>query len=98
MVVEDITQTSVTISWKRPLQNGGSDITAYIIERRDRRYTSWTKVDRVKPSIHSYCVQNLVEGNEYFIRVFAENSEGVSEGALVSAEAIIPCRKAGLIC
>ncbi|KAK3083483.1 hypothetical protein FSP39_023775 [Pinctada imbricata] len=93
LVVEDVTATTVTVAWKPPKQNGGVDVTAYIIERRDRRYMSWTTVEKVKPNIHTYCIQNLTEGNEYFVRIFAENPEGVSADALICSEAIKMQRK-----
>ena len=92
--VSEITQTSVTISWSASQDNGGLPITAYVIERRDRRFTSWLRVDSVKPGITSYCIQNLVEGNEYLFRVYSENEEGSSE-PLVSAEGVIACREPG---
>lgn len=92
--ITEITQTSVTISWKGSVDDGGLPITSYVIERRDRRFTSWLRVDAVKPGITSYCIQNLVEGNEYLFRVYAENEEGSSE-PLMSVEGVIPYREPG---
>ena len=40
----DITETTVALSWKLPNDNGGSDITGYVVERRDANKTAWTKV------------------------------------------------------
>ena len=74
----DITATTVTIEWKPPKSDGGLPLTAYILERRDVKRMTWIKVDRVKPNITSYCIQDLVTGNDYFFRVFAENEEGIS--------------------
>jgi titin len=92
--ITEITETSVTISWKKSRDDGGLPITLYVIERRDARFTSWLRVDAIKPSISSYCIQNLVEGNEYLFRVYAENKEGSSE-PLVSVEGVIPHREPG---
>ena len=67
---------------------------AYHIERRDRKYTAWIKVDKVKPSITSYCIQDLLDGNEYFFRVFAENPEGLG-APLETVEAASPQKDLG---
>ncbi|XP_046554801.1 titin-like [Haliotis rubra] len=88
----EITANTVTIQWKTPKSNGGLALTAYYIERRDKKHTSWLKVDMVKPSIKSYCIQKLLEGNEYFFRVLAENPEGLSE-PLESLEPVMPREK-----
>lgn len=90
----EITAKTVTIQWKAPKSNGGLALTAYYIERRDKKHTAWLKVDMVKPSIKSYCIQKLLEGNEYFFRVIAENPEGLSE-PLESLEAVMPREKPG---
>lgn len=54
-------------------------MTAYIIEKRDTKRNTWAKVDKVEPGITSYSVQNLVEGVDYYFRITAENSEGLSK-------------------
>lgn len=95
LVISDVTHKSVVISWRPPKSTGGLELTAYIIERRDVKKTSWVKVDKIKPKIRTYCVQKLAEGNEYYFRVFAENKKGLSE-PLQSAEAVLICRDAGV--
>ncbi|KAH9498302.1 hypothetical protein Btru_006487 [Bulinus truncatus] len=93
IVIEDVGVTEVTIRWKPPLNTGGLNLTGYYIERRDTKYTAWIKVDTVKPNINSYCIQNLLEGNEYVFRIFAENQEGRSD-PLETKQAVIPGRPA----
>lgn len=87
--VLDIQRTNISIRWKPPKDDGGVPLTAYVIEKRDAKRMTWAKVDRIKPDITTYTVQNLVEGNEYFFRVFAENSVGLSK-PLESEKAYIP--------
>lgn len=89
IIYEEITSSSVVIRWKVPLDTGGLPITAYHLERRDRKYYTWIKVASVKSNITSYCIQNLLEGNDYFFRVFAENEEGLSL-PLESVESVTP--------
>lgn len=81
----DMTETTVTLTWKPPKSDGGQPITAYIIERRDLKRTTWTPVEKIKPEITSYTVQNLTTGVDYHFRVMAENSEGVSPPLETSA-------------
>ena len=74
----DLTDTTVTLTWKPPKSDGGQPLTGYIIECRDAKRSTWTKVDKVEPNITSYVVQNLTTGTDYYFRVFAENVEGIS--------------------
>lgn len=89
----EITATSVSIKWKPPKSDGGTPLTAYIIERRDATRMTWIKVDKVKPNITTYCIQDLVTNNEYFFRVIAENAEGMSPP--LDSPKFKPVRKAG---
>lgn len=92
--ISEITDSSVQLSWKPPNFNGGLQLTAYVIERRDRKRATWMSVDKVFPNITTYCIQNLMEGNEYYFRVFAENEEGLSE-PLESLEPAVPTKPQG---
>lgn len=76
--VSDIDKTSAILSWKPPTDDGGSALTGYILERREATRTNWTKLDRIEPENLSYKAVNLVESNEYYFRVSAENKHGVS--------------------
>ena len=75
----DIQRTSVIVTWKPSESDGGSPIKEYILEAKEAKRASWSKVAKVKPDINSYCVQDLKEKQEYVFRVFAENDVGRSE-------------------
>ncbi len=51
-------------------------VTGYAIERRDATRGGWTTVGTVDSHTHSYRVPKLLEGNEYYFRVLAENEVG----------------------
>ena len=89
LVVSDITSSSVTITWRPPTDTGGLSVSAYIIERRDVRYSAWLRVEKLSPGITSYCIQNLIEGNKYFFRIYAENDVGLSEPLLLSVPVLV---------
>jgi titin len=78
MQYSDLTDKSVTISWKPPKSDGGLPLKEYILERRDTKRTTWAPVDKLNPDITSFTVQNLVVGNDYYFRVMAVNEEGTS--------------------
>lgn len=78
---EEITSQSVTLSWKPPKDNGGSEITGYVIEKRDLTHGGgWVPaVNYVNPTQTYATVPRLTEGTKYEFRVSAENLQGRSE-------------------
>ncbi|XP_047102318.1 twitchin isoform X3 [Schistocerca piceifrons] len=78
---EEITSSSVTLSWKPPKDNGGSEITGYVIEKRDLTHGGgWVPaVNYVNPKYNHATVPRLLEGTKYEFRVSAENLQGRSE-------------------
>lgn len=69
-----VTKNSCMVSWENPEDNGGTEITQYIIECRQPSQRGWTVVsnDCTKRLIKA----PLTEGCEYFFRVSAENKIG----------------------
>uniref|UniRef100_A0A8D8U540 Twitchin n=2 Tax=Cacopsylla melanoneura TaxID=428564 RepID=A0A8D8U540_9HEMI len=78
---EEVTASSVTLSWKPPTDNGGSEITGYVIEKRDLTHGGgWVPaVNHVSPYDTHATVPRLLEGTTYEFRVRAENLQGLSE-------------------
>lgn len=72
------TQESVSLSWNKPLDDGGSDITNYIVEVADFGSDNWRQVPGYVPRT-SFTAKGLTEGKRYLFRVRAENMYGVSE-------------------
>jgi titin len=89
----DITKDSVTLSWKPPTKDGGSEVTSYVIEQRDTRRSTWTKAGTVNGTTTSYTATRLIEDNEYIFRITAENKEGPS--AVLESSPVKPCRPKG---
>uniref|UniRef100_A0A8C2ZQB4 Titin n=1 Tax=Cyclopterus lumpus TaxID=8103 RepID=A0A8C2ZQB4_CYCLU len=76
------TATSMTVTWDPPLDNGGSTIQGYWLEKRERGAVYWGRVNRAsltKPSVKGleYTVLKLIEGSEYQFRIAACNAAGV---------------------
>uniref|UniRef100_A0A8B9H2Y0 Titin n=1 Tax=Astyanax mexicanus TaxID=7994 RepID=A0A8B9H2Y0_ASTMX len=73
-----VTKDSIVVCWGAPAHNGGSEITNYGIERRDRLSLRWVKCNKKKVTDLHFKVTGLVPGHEYEFRVFAENAAGIS--------------------
>jgi len=76
--LSNMTRETVDASWHAPKHNGGSPVTSYFVEKRDIKENIWIKVARIDPDIRTLKIFNLVEGNEYELRVSAENEYGMS--------------------
>ncbi|XP_055900297.1 twitchin-like isoform X6 [Biomphalaria glabrata] len=76
-VVENIRDDSVVLSWKPPLNDGGSFITEYVIERNEPPSDKWLRVASTRFNFHN--VTGLSPNKEYRFRVFADNFYGRSE-------------------
>uniref|UniRef100_F1KQB5 non-specific serine/threonine protein kinase n=1 Tax=Ascaris suum TaxID=6253 RepID=F1KQB5_ASCSU len=82
----------VTLSWTRPLSDGGSRIRGYLIEKREVGSDIWQKCNQNPSAATSYDVTNLIEGREYEFRVFAVNDAGASEPASTDALKFVPAK------
>ncbi|RUS77263.1 hypothetical protein EGW08_014977, partial [Elysia chlorotica] len=76
-VVENIRDDSVVLSWKPPLNDGGSFITEYVVERNEPPSDKWIRVASTRFAFHN--VTGLSPNKEYCFRVFADNFYGRSE-------------------
>ena len=73
------TQTSITLSWQAPTENGGADVTGYQVEWSSDG-VDWTELAANTPEL-SYQHSNLSVGTEYRYRVAALNSAGAGAWA-----------------
>ncbi|XP_069132542.1 twitchin-like isoform X10 [Argopecten irradians] len=76
-VVENIREDSVVLSWKPPMNDGGSFITGYVIEKCEPPAQHWVRIASTRMAFHN--VSNLQSNKEYQFRVAAENLYGLSE-------------------
>uniref|UniRef100_H2YLF2 Titin n=1 Tax=Ciona savignyi TaxID=51511 RepID=H2YLF2_CIOSA len=86
--VSTVMRNSAVLTWTRPTSDGGSDISGYHIERKERNSLRWTRaVRRSVPSLH-HKVTGLSEGSEYEFRVSAENAAGIGPPSECSTPAL----------
>uniref|UniRef100_A0A672I806 Titin n=1 Tax=Salarias fasciatus TaxID=181472 RepID=A0A672I806_SALFA len=74
--VTTITGDSMTLTWCKPASDGGSPITGYVIERREKTGMRWVRVNRDLILECTAIVTKLRKGYEYDFRVYAENAAG----------------------
>ena len=77
--VTNVYKDRITIAWETPKDDGGSEITGYVIEKRDARRTMWSDAGTCGADTLKSVVSKLSEGNDYFFRVAAQNKIGTSD-------------------
>lgn len=69
----------IKMKWKAPKDNGGKQVTHFIIERKMVGKKSWIKVGEVEGKHTTFATDKVEEGRAYQFRILAVNSEGLSE-------------------
>lgn len=78
--VTNVTRTTVSLKWSSPLNDGGSPIVGYIIERKPYTLTGegrWLKCNYTNVTETFYTVTALGEGEPYEFRIIAKNANQV---------------------
>lgn len=77
VAVTSVNRFGATVGWEAPEFDGGSEITAYVIELRDRTSVKWEAALVCDASERSAVLSDVVENKEYIFRVRAENKAGI---------------------
>lgn len=86
--VFDISRDGMTLTWYPPEEDGGSQVTGYIVERKEVRADRWVRVNKVAVTMARYRSTGLVEGLEYEHRVTAINARGTGKPSRPSKPAV----------
>ena len=65
--IEDVTASKCTVIWDAPAEDGGSNVTNYLVEKRETTRVSWTQVATDVQNRYLK-IGHLVKGNEYLFR------------------------------
>ncbi|KAI1733007.1 fibronectin type III domain-containing protein [Ditylenchus destructor] len=82
---ESIGPNWVTITWSPPVDDGGSKITGYVVEKRELGTNVWEMTNDYNVQTPEFTVPNLKEYHDYEFRVIAINSHGRGLPSLPSA-------------
>nr|XP_033491616.1 immunoglobulin superfamily member 22-like isoform X1 [Epinephelus lanceolatus] len=69
----------IKMKWKAPRDNGGKQVTSFVIERRVAGKKSWTRAGEVDSSTTVFSDDKVEEGQAYQYRIRAVNVEGMSD-------------------
>uniref|UniRef100_A0A8U7MI33 Uncharacterized protein n=1 Tax=Corvus moneduloides TaxID=1196302 RepID=A0A8U7MI33_CORMO len=72
------------VQWHEPVNDGGSKVLGYHLERKDKNSILWTKQNKSLIVDTKYKTDGLEEGLEYEFRVSAENVVGIGKVSKVS--------------
>jgi titin len=76
--IDSIIQTGCTLTWLPATEDGGTKITAYIIEGKDVNRQAWTQVESVSGNETTADIRQLKEDITYIFRIMSKNIVGLS--------------------
>ncbi|KAJ3660837.1 hypothetical protein Zmor_005268 [Zophobas morio] len=89
----DLTPDLVTIVWLKPIRDGGSPITGYLVEHRRTGSPHWVRAAPVLSPIPELTLSGLEPGWRYQFRVRAENAVGLSDPSEISEPLTVTLQK-----
>ncbi|XP_026188141.1 myosin binding protein Ha isoform X2 [Mastacembelus armatus] len=86
---------NAALEWTPPKDNGNTEITGYTVQKADRKTEEWFTVFEHYHRLTA-TISDLIMGNSYSFRVFAENQVGVSKTGAVTKE-VATIQKTGIV-
>ncbi|XP_023586038.1 myosin-binding protein H isoform X1 [Trichechus manatus latirostris] len=81
----DVWGCNAALEWMPPRDTGNTELLGYTVQKADKKTGQWfTVLERYHPT--TCTISNLIVGNTYSFRVFAENQCGLSASAAVTKE------------
>ena len=89
LVVQQATESTITVVWEQPDEDGGSPIKQYTVSVKEESKKKYKQVGEVDATVTTFTITELKEDKSYEVRVQAINEVGVSEK---SAELAAPVK------
>ncbi|XP_074537771.1 myosin binding protein Ha isoform X2 [Halichoeres trimaculatus] len=86
---------NAALEWTPPKDNGNTEITGYTVQKADKKTGEWFTVLEHYHRLTA-TVSDLIMGNSYIFRAFAENQVGISESCAVTKNAAT-IQKTGIV-
>ncbi|XP_062282961.1 myosin binding protein Ha [Scomber scombrus] len=86
---------NAALEWTPPKDNGNTEITGYSVQKADKKTEEWFTVLEHYHRLTA-TVSDLIMGNSYSFRVFAQNKVGISENSVVTKE-VATIQKTGIV-
>uniref|UniRef100_A0A8C4ZFK1 Myosin binding protein C, fast type b n=1 Tax=Gadus morhua TaxID=8049 RepID=A0A8C4ZFK1_GADMO len=77
-------EDSSSMVWEPPAFDGGAPLKGYLMERKKKGSSRWTKLNFDVYEATTYEAKRMIEGVYYEMRVFAINSIGMSQPSITS--------------
>ncbi|KAK1332762.1 hypothetical protein QTO34_007445 [Cnephaeus nilssonii] len=71
LTIEDVSDSSVTVSWEPPERLGSQGLQGYMLELRKEGASEWVPVNARPMMVTQQTVRNLAPGDKFFLRVAA---------------------------
>jgi titin len=62
LTITDVDKNAISLSWMPPSNDGGSELTGYVIEKRATGSARWSVAGKVDAGRQKFTVEDLVEG------------------------------------
>ncbi|XP_022276481.2 myosin-binding protein H [Canis lupus baileyi] len=83
LAVEDVSDSSVTVSWEPPESLGRLGLQGYVLELCREGASEWVPVNARPVMVTQQTVRNLALGDKFFLRVAAVSSAGAGPPAVL---------------
>lgn len=93
--ITDTTKRSISMTWTRPMYDGGSDVTGYFVEILEEGTEQWYRANLKALKTTEYVAAGLAVNKKYRFRVAAINNNGTGEFSEPTAE-VEPSEKIGM--
>ncbi|XP_041909965.1 myosin-binding protein H [Arvicola amphibius] len=83
LTLEDVSQSSLTVSWEPPEKLGKLGLQGYVLELCREGASEWVPVNPRPAMVTQQTVRNLALGDKFFLRVTAVSSAGAGPAAVL---------------